>query len=251
MTELPAHLVVLLIAGVGVVALLYSSVGHGGATGYLALMSLLGVSASLAQPGALWMNCGVSAIAFWRFRAAGHFDASLFLPLAGASVPLAWLGSRVQLEGRTYAVILGVTLAAAGWLLGWGRRPAAETARPRAPWPLLVVTGAALGCLAGLTGIGGGVFLTPLLILLHATPAKTAGGLSALFILVNSAAGLVGLGSHALVWQPAFTGAVLAGAGGALLGTHLGVRRWPLTAFRRVLALVLWIAAGRLLLTGH
>ena len=145
----------------------------------------------------------------------------------------------------------GGALLAAGWYLGWGRRAAADAplTRPIA-WPLAVLAGGGLGFLAGLTGIGGGVFLTPLLIFLNWTPAKVAGGISALFIVVNSIAGLVGLGSKALVWQPVFVGAVVVGVAGALLGTHLGVNRWRTATFRRALASVLWIAAGKLILTG-
>lgn len=235
---------------VGFVAFLYSSVGHGGATGYLAAAALLGFPAAIARPGALWMNCCVAGIAFWRFRSAGFFDLKVFLSLAVASIPAAWVGSRMHLEGRGYALLLGVALAAAGWLLGWGRREQENSASQKPALPIALVAGGALGFLAGLTGIGGGVFLTPLLIFLHWTPAKVAGGISALFIVVNSIAGLAGLGSKALVWQPMFVGAIGLGIAGALLGTHFGVSRWRATAFRRALAVVLWIAAAKLLLTG-
>lgn len=250
MTELSATQTSLLLAAIGVIALLYSSVGHGGATGYLAVMALAGVAPALAKPGALWINCFVASIAFWRFRSAGFFDRNIFMPLALASVPCAWLGSRLHLEGRVYAYVLGATLLAAGWLLGWGRRTQdTETARP-INLPLALVTGGGLGLLAGLTGIGGGVFLTPLLIFLRWTPAKTAGGISALFIVVNSIAGLLGLGNKALIWQPAYLAALVIAVAAALIGTHFSVKRWSLPVFRRVLAVVLWVAALKLLLTG-
>lgn len=249
MIELSALQLTLLLAAIGAVAFLYSSVGHGGATGYLAVMALLGIAPAVARPGALWMNCFVATIAFWRFWRAGFFDARLFVPLAAASVPLAWLGSRMHLEGRAYAVVLGVALLAAGWLLGWGRGEASEAPTKPASLPFVLVAGGALGMLAGVTGIGGGVFLTPLVIFLRWSPAKTAGGISALFIVVNSLAGLSGLGQGALIWQPAFLVAVAVGVTGALLGTHLGVNRWRTDTFRRALAVVLWIAAGKLLLT--
>lgn len=241
----------ILLAAIGAVAFLYSSVGHGGATGYLAVMALLGIVPVVARPGALWMNCVVASIAFWRFQRAGFFDRKVFWPLAAASISFAWLGSRLHLEGAAYALVLGVALLAAGWFLGWGRS-ASTDAPPTRPlaWPLAVLAGGGLGFLAGLTGIGGGVFLTPFLIFLNWTPAKVAGGISALFIVVNSIAGLVGLGSKALVWQPVFVGAVVVGVAGALLGTHLGVNRWRTATFRRALASVLWIAAGKLILTG-
>ena len=127
MTELSALHTGLLLAAIGVIALLYSSVGHGGATGYLAIMALLGLAPALAKPGALWINCFVASIAFWRFHRAGFFDWKIFAPLAVASVPLAWLGSRMHLDGRAYSLVLGVTLLLAGWLLGWGRREEPST----------------------------------------------------------------------------------------------------------------------------
>jgi len=250
MAELTDIQTIMLPIGVGFVAFLYSSVGHGGATGYLGAAALLGLPAALARPGALWMNCFVAGIAFWRFRRAGFFDASVFIPLAVASIPCAWLGSRMHLEGRGYALVLGAALLAAGWFLGWDRREHETRIRRPIGLPVALLTGGGLGFLAGLTGIGGGVFLTPLLIFLNWTPAKVAGGISALFIVVNSIAGLAGLAGKALVWQPMFLGAIVLGIAGALLGTHYGVSRWRTPAFRQALAVVLWIASTKLILTG-
>jgi len=102
---------VLALIAIGGVAFLYSSVGHGGATGYLAAATLLGIAPALARPGALWLNCFVASIAFWRFARMGFFDGRVFLSLAGASVPLAWLGSRLHLDGRPYAVLLSLAQA--------------------------------------------------------------------------------------------------------------------------------------------
>jgi len=235
---------------VGVVAFLYSAVGHGGATGYLAAAALLGLSPVVARPGALWMNCVVAGIAFLRFSRAGFFDGKVFGSLAVASVPAAWLGSRMHLEGRGYALVLGAALLAAGWFLGWGRRNQETIATRPVGLPVALLAGGGLGFLAGLTGIGGGVFLTPLLIFLNWTPAKVAGGISALFIVVNSIAGLAGLGSKAWVWQPMFMGAIVLGIAGALLGTHYGVSRWRTTTIRSALAVVLWVASAKLILTG-
>jgi uncharacterized membrane protein YfcA len=241
---------ILLLAAITGVAFLYSSVGHGGATGYLAAAALLGLAPEIARPGALWLNCVVASIAFWRFRSAGHFDRRIFLSFAIASVPLAWLGSQMHLTGRAYGVTLGLTLGAAGMLLAM-RSAVPDGTAVAAPRPAIaLLVGGALGFLAGLTGIGGGVFLTPLLIFLRWTPAKTAGGVSALFILVNSVAGLAGLGKAAMHWQPVAIIAPVLGAAGALAGTYWGVCRWAPPAFRRALAIVLWIAAAKLLLTG-
>lgn len=238
----------LLLAAIAVVALLYSSVGHGGATGYLAVMALLGVAPTLARPGALWMNVFVASVAFWRFHRARLFDSRIFVPLACASIPMAWLGSRLHLDGRAYAIVLSLALLSAGWLLGWGRRSQEDGAGRAVALPMALLVGAGLGFLAGMTGIGGGVYLTPLLILLRWTPAKTAGGVSALFIVVNSIAGLVGLGRHALIWEPVYVVAPLVGVAAAFLGSYLAVLRWDSTTFRRVLAVVLWIAATKSLI---
>jgi hypothetical protein len=248
--EFAPHQAVLMLLAVGGVAFLYSGVGHGGATGYLAAATLLGLAPAVARPSALWLNCLVASIAFWRFRRAGFFDSRTFVPVAVASVPCAWLGSRLHLEGYGYAVVLGTALVGAGWFLGWGRREADPEVSRRVSWPLALLAGGGLGWLAGLTGIGGGVVLTPLLILLHWAPAKVAGGVSALFIVVNSVAGLIGLGRQAFLWHPVFVGALALGFGGALLGSQFGVNRWHPVVFRRVLAGVLWIAAGKLFLSG-
>jgi len=238
-----------LLAAIAAVACLYSSVGHGGATGYLAAAALLGLPAGVARPGALWMNCFVAGIAFWRFRRRGYFDARVFLPLAAASVPCAWLGSRLHLDGWMYAWVLGGALFAAGWALGRGSPASVEVPGRPVSASVALPLGAGLGLLAGLTGIGGGVFLTPVLILARWASAKTAGGISALFIVFNSISGLAGLGEGAIIREPAFAAVILLGIAGALVGTHLGVNRWRPTGFRRALAVVLWIAAGKLVLT--
>ncbi|HNQ73124.1 MAG TPA: sulfite exporter TauE/SafE family protein [Verrucomicrobiota bacterium] len=247
----PTHIQMLVLpAVVGLIAFLYSSVGHGGATGYLAAAALLGFPPAVARPGALWLNCIVAGIAFFRFSRAGFFDRKIFWSLAVVSIPAAWLGSRLHLEGRGYAYTLGGALFTAGWFLGWGGRETAEDQPRPIALPVALATGGGLGFLAGVTGLGGGVFLTPLLIFLQWAPAKVAGGVSALFIVVTSSAGLAGLGAGALIWHPFFISAVTLGAMGALLGTYYGVKRWRPLVFRRTLAIVLWIVSAKLFLTG-
>jgi hypothetical protein len=233
----------LMLAAISAVAFLYSSVGHGGATGYLAAAALLGISPALARPGALWMNCFVASVAFYRFQKAGLFDGRVFFPLACASIPMAWLGSRLHLDGRAYAAVLGLALLSAGWLLAGGGQRVWDGEARKPTLALALLVGAGLGFLAGMTGIGGGVYLTPLLIFLRWTPPKTAGGISALFIVVNSVAGLAGLGREALIWEPVYVVAPAVGVAAALVGTHLSVSKWDSTTFRRMLAVVLWIAA--------
>ena len=197
------------------------------------------------------MNCAVATISFARFHRADCFDQRLFLWLATASVPMAWVGSRLPLTGAWHGVILGLGLASAGVLLAFRRRTIAEgPLRPVRCGEALLV-GGLLGLLAGSTGIGGGVFLSPWLIFRRWTSAKTAGGVAALFIVVNSAAGLVGLGARAWVWDPVLVLALGAGIAGALTGAYQGAQRWSVQGFRTALAVVLWIGAGKLLWGGH
>jgi len=246
-TDASAIVWLALTAAVVAVAFVYSSVGHGGATGYLAVLALAGVAPDSARATALLMNCCVAGVAWWRFSRAGHFNLRVLFPLVATSVPCAWLGGRVALPLSTYSGLLGGVLVAAGFSL-LPRRRLVDDAAPRPPSVgLALVMGASLGLLAGLSGIGGGVFLSPLLLFLRWVPVKTTGGTAAAFIVLNSLAGLAGLSARAAAVDGGlFALAVPAGAA-ALLGTSLGARRWSAFTFRRVLALVLVFAGGRLL----
>ena len=239
---------ILLLAAVFTVAFFYSSVGHGGATGYLAALALLGVVPASARVAVLITNVLVASVAWWRFRQAGHFEWKVLLTFAVVSVPCAVLGSKVHVSVQTYKLVLGSVLTVAGVILLFRSRwQTDDIALRKFLWPLALIIGAVLGFLAGLTGIGGGVFLSPLLYLLRWVKPKTTGGISAGFIVLNSIAGLVGAGwdkiTHAgpLLWLTA--PAVI----GALLGTHYGARRWSSVTFSRVLAAVLVFAGGKLL----
>lgn len=252
MIELSASAWVALIAAVAAVAFFYSSVGHGGATGYLAALALLGVAPASARVAVLITNVLVASIAWWRFRQAGHFEWRILLAFAIASMPCALLGSNIHISAQTYKLILGSVLTAAGVVLLFRSRWQTDAASLRKfCWPAALVIGAVLGLLAGLTGIGGGVFLSPFLYLFRWVEPKTTGGIAAGFIVVNSVAGLVGAGwvkmTHAgpLLWLtvPAVTG--------ALLGTHFGAKRWSNSTFSRVLAGVLIFAGGKLLLEAR
>lgn len=239
----------MLLAAVFAVAFFYSSVGHGGATGYLAALAVLGIAPTSARVAVLIANVLVAGVAWWRFWRAGHFDGKILLLFALASVPCAWLGSTVKVGPHTYKLVLGLVLTVAGLILLFRARWQTDDVPLRQVWlPTALLVGAVLGFLAGLTGIGGGVFLSPLLYLFRWVKPKTTGGIAAGFIVLNSVAGLVGAGwekiSHAgpLLWLtlPAVTG--------ALLGTHYGARRWSSVTFSRVLAGVLVFAGGKLLL---
>jgi uncharacterized membrane protein YfcA len=239
----------ILFAAVFAVAFFYSSVGHGGATGYLAALALLGIAPVSARVAVLIANVLVAGIAWWQFWRAGHFDCRVLLSFVVISVPCAWLGSRVHISREVYEIILGGVLAAAGLTLLLRSRWQTDDV-PIKPFflPLALLIGAVLGFLAGLTGIGGGVFLSPMLYVFRWVKPKTTGGIAAGFIVLNSIAGLVGTGwekiTHAgpLLWltAPAVTG--------ALLGTHFGARRWSSVLFSRVLAGILIFSGGKLLI---
>ncbi len=240
---------IILLAAVFTVAFFYSSVGHGGATGYLAALALLGIAPASAKVAVLVTNILVASVAWFRFWRAGHFDWRVLFSFAVVSIPCAYYGSRIPISPQIYKIILGSVLFVAGLILLFRSRwqtDAVPVKKFFLPFALLI--GGVLGFLAGLTGIGGGVFLSPLLYLFRWVKPKTTGGIAAGFIVVNSIAGLVGAGwekiSHAgiLLWLT--VPAVI----GALLGTHLGARRWSSVTFSRVLAGVLIFAGGKLLM---
>ena len=239
----------LLLAAVFAVAFFYSSVGHGGATGYLAALALVGVAPASAKVAVLLANIFVAGIAFWRFFQAGHFDRKIFLSFAIASIPFAFLGSRIHISPHAYKVILGAVLSVAGMILLFRSRwQTDDVAVRKCVLPFALLIGSGLGFLAGLTGIGGGVFLSPLLYLFRWVKPKSTGGIAAGFIVVNSIAGLVGAGLEKITHAGPLLWLTLPAVIGALLGAHLGARRWSSVTFSRVLAGVLVFAGGKLLI---
>jgi uncharacterized membrane protein YfcA len=230
-------------------ATLYSSGGHAGASAYLAAMALFGVSVAVMKPTALTINILVATIGAVRFSRAKAVPWPTVRALLVGSVPAAFVGGRIQLPSRAYLPLLGVLLLLAALRLWLPERAGSRRALPALGW--LVVLGAGLGFLAGLTGIGGGVFLTPILILSGwEVPRRTAGA-AVIFILVNSIAGFLGhLSGARLVPPQAGILAVLA-ASGALLGTWMGVHRLSALALRRVNAVVLVISGVKLLLEAR
>jgi len=229
-------------------AILYASVGHGGASGYLAVMALFGVAPQVMKPTALTLNILVSLIALIKFYRAGCFSWRLFLPFALTSVPLAFVGGSIVLPTTLYKPIVGVVLiyAAVRLFFSAGKPQPAEQ-RP-INLPLAVFFGAVIGLLSGLTGVGGGIFLSPLLVFLRWADVRQTGGVAAAFILVNSISGLLchisvvsELPSFIPVW------AVAAVAGG-WLGAEFGSRRLGNPALRRLLAAVLVIAGLKMIL---
>jgi uncharacterized membrane protein YfcA len=228
-------------------ALLYSMVGHAGASGYLAAMALCGVSAAVMKPTALVLNLIVATVASIQFARARCFAWDRFWPFAIGSVPLAFVGGGLVLPGAVYRRLVGLVLLFAAWrLFRHARLSAASAPVPVWLWAALPL-GGAIGLLSGLTGVGGGIFLSPLLLLTRWADARTTAGVSAVFILVNSAAGLLGHAASVRLLPaglPALAGAALAGG---LLGSTLGSRRLPNVTLRRLLALVLVVAAVKMI----
>lgn len=242
-TTTVAALAVLILAA----ALLYSSVGHAGASGYLAAMALFGVAPEVMKPAALALNILVAAIGTFKFYRAGCFSWRIFWPFAVTSVPFAFIGGVVTLPGSIYKPIVGVVLLYAAVRLFLATRSGApETTKPVRLWAALIF-GVVIGLLSGLTGVGGGIFLSPVLLMMGWADMKHTAGVSAAFILVNSIAGLSGHVSSlgAMPRSVAF----LAGAAliGGLIGSEYGSRRLAGTTLRRLLSIVLLIAGLKLI----
>ena len=232
-----------------IAAALYSSVGHAGASGYLAIMALFSFAPMQMKPTALALNILVATIATVQFYRAGFFSWKLFLPFAVTSVPFAYFGGRIDLGVEAYRMVVGIVLLFAAFRLFLSsvqKNP--EKIAPPSYWVGTFV-GAGLGFLSGLTGVGGGIFLTPLLLLMKWTEVKPAAAVSAMFILVNSVSGLIGNWRN--IGQisesiPFFASAVLIGG---FAGSYLGTRKFDTTTLRRVLAVVLVIAGYKLIFT--
>ncbi len=227
------------------VAVLYSSVGHGGASGYLAVMALMAVAPEVTRPTALMLNLFVAGIATVQYYRAGHFSWRLFWPFAAASIPMAYLGGTLHLSLPAYRIVLGVVLLLAAVRLAIELKSDEETNDP--PVWIALIIGATLGLLSGLVGVGGGIFLTPVLLLLHWAKAKTAAGVSALFIFVNSAAGLAGVWGRTPELPPAVWFWIGAAIVGGIIGSTLGAKRFDSLTLRRALALVLVVAGGKMI----
>ncbi|MDP2990632.1 MAG: sulfite exporter TauE/SafE family protein [Kiritimatiellota bacterium] len=237
---------VLLTGGFFIIAFLYSSVGHAGASGYIAVMSLLNLAPEEIKPTALVLNICVASITAWQFYRAGHFAWTLFWPFAILAIPLAFAGGYAHLPTDWFKALVGIVLLASAVRLLI--RPPDEAGVHMPPRALALGMGGALGLLAGLTGTGGGIFLTPVLVFKKWARIKTAGAVSALFILVNSVAGLIG--TMATTWKlPGITWFLIAAvvAGGAS-GSYFGSRRFDPSMVKRLLAIVLVIAGFKLIL---
>src|SRR5436305_4995179 len=181
---------VLLSLAIALIAFLYSSVGHAGASGYIATMTLFGLAATEIRPTALVLNILVATIGSFQFWRAGHFSWKLFWPFALLSIPAAYFGGYLQPSASILRILIGAVLLFSAARLIFRRSDPPQTVAPSRP--VAISTGAGLGFLSGLTGTGGGIFLTPLILFCEWAKIRQAAAVSALFILVNSIGGLVG-----------------------------------------------------------
>lgn len=231
-----------------VVAFLYASVGHGGASGYLALMAIFSMAPEVMKPTALLLNLFVSLTSFIQFYRAKHFIWQIFLPLAVASVPFAFIGGMVEVEVSMYKKLLAFLLLIPIARFLFFRNIQVQSVSKNST-SISVVIGAIIGFLSGLIGIGGGIILSPVLLLLKWTDQKQTAAISALFIFVNSLAGLGGQFTKGLHFSSEmFIYVVIAFAGG-LFGAWFGAIRFNQNALKYSLALVLLLAVYKLLFT--
>jgi uncharacterized membrane protein YfcA len=248
MPEISLLEIFLIGSGLFLIALLYSSVGHAGASGYIAVMTLANLNLAEIRSSVLLLNILVASLATWQFAGQGYLRWQLLWPFALLAVPMAFLGGYWAIPNQYLKWLLGlILLFSACRLLPYRRQAEQPTGPPGLGMALLV--GAVLGLLAGLSGTGGGIFLTPLLLLAGWASPKQAAAVSALFILLNSVAGLSGnllqtgnFPFSAMVWFPFVIF-------GGLAGSFLGSRKFGASTIKRLLAIVLIIAGGKLLLT--
>jgi uncharacterized membrane protein YfcA len=249
--------VILLSVAIFAMAILYSSVGHAGASGYIAAMALVTAMAQEDMKAvALTLNIFVATIASWRFVQAGHFDWRTFWPFAVCAVPMAFVGGLWVLPPIVFKPLIGAVLLFAAVMLAlrvfMERRATHTTPREPHPPPLAasLTFGGVLGLLAGLTGTGGGIFLSPLLLLTNwASPQRTA-AVSIVFVLVNSIAGLGGVVADSPSLPSALPFYIIAALAGGLIGSGLGARKLPGNGIRLLLSVVLLIASAKMFITA-
>lgn len=242
------NLTILLLALL-IVAFLYSSVGHGGASGYLAVMAIIGIAPQEMKSSALIMNLAVSIISFLGFYKAGHFRWKLFWPFAAASIPMAFVGGTMTLSDSIYKKILAICIIISIGRLIYNFKNSKEETNEIPIWAGLL-TGGAIGLLSAMIGIGGGIILSPLMLLMRWGTLKQTAAVSALFIFVNSVSGLIGqLQKGGIHLTENLQYAVLATILGGLVGSYYGSQKFNVPTLRYLLAVGLSIASLKLIFT--
>ncbi len=231
-----------------IVAFLYSSVGHGGASGYLALMAIFSVSPLIMKPTALLLNLFVSSVSFIQFYRGGHFRWKIFWPFALASIPLSFVGGTMAIESFIYKKVLGILLLIPVIRFFFFKNADPKDQKePNIALSLLI--GGIIGLLSGMIGIGGGIILSPVLLLLKWTDQKQAAAISAAFIFVNSVAGLGGQLVKGFTFNNDMIAYVIVAFAGGLCGAYFGALKFPQNVLKNVLACVLALACYKLLFT--
>lgn len=239
---------VLFLSSIAIAAILYSSVGHGGASAYLAVMALFGLDPALMKPAALTMNIFVTTLLLTRLSGAGHFNWRLFTPFVIASIPMAFVGGAYTLNSSAYKVVVGLALILAMWRMLVVVENDDNITMPKI-WIALPI-GGFLGFISGVTGVGGGIFLSPLLLLFNWTNMRGSAAIAAAFILVNSIAGIAGYATTANQWPSGIPVLAVTALVGGIIGSELCLRRLAPNRLRKVLAVVLAIAGTKMILTA-
>ena len=230
------------------VAFLYSSVGHGGASGYLALMALFSFSPEVMKPTALVLNLFVSLTSFIQFYRGKHFQWKIFLPFALASVPMAYVGGLVSINDDVYKKILGILLLIPIVRFLFFANIKVEELK-KSNLYLSILIGAVIGFLSGLIGIGGGIILSPILLLLKWTDMKQTAAISALFIFVNSISGLMGQLTKGISFTADMYAYIAVAFVGGLCGAYFGSLKFKSDVLKYLLSVVLIVAAYKLIFT--
>ncbi len=230
------------------VAFLYASVGHGGASGYLALMVLYGVAPEEMKPTALILNLFVSLTSFIQYYNQGYFLKKMFIPIAATSIPMAFIGGMITIEATIYKRILGFLLLFP-ILRFFIFRNTPDTNLKPCNRTVAIITGGVIGLFSGMIGIGGGIILSPILLLLHWTNQKQTAAISAAFIFVNSLAGLAGMLIQGISITSGMAFYIIIAFAGGMLGAYLGARKFNQDVLKYVLATVLVMASYKLLFT--